>query len=91
MAKAEERVKIHEGYEVRISDLQNQMKAQNAKISKMEQSLKDTEAKLKELQQKSSENQGNQGMTHDGVNKLMMELEARLKDMINEHKKATQN
>lgn len=40
----------------------------------MEQSLKDTDSKLKELQQKINENQGNQGMTHDGVGKLMMEL-----------------
>ena len=59
------------------------MKAQSAKISKMEQSLKDTDSRLKELQQKSSENQGSQGMTQDGVSKLMLELEARLKDMIN--------
>ena len=58
------------------------MKAQSAKISKMEQSLKDTDSRLKELQQKSNENQGSQGMTQDGVSKLMLELEARLKDMI---------
>ena len=58
------------------------MKEQSAKISKMEQSLKDTDSRLNELQQKSSENQGSQGMTQDGVSKLMLELEARLKDMI---------
>ena len=59
------------------------MKEQSAKISKMEQSLKDTDSRLKELQQKSNENQGSQGMIQDGVSKLMLELEARLKDMIN--------
>lgn len=66
------------------------MKTQTAKISKMEQSLKDTDNKLKELKERSSDNQSNQGITQDEVNKLMMELESRLKDMINEHKKSTQ-